>query len=198
MAIPIGVLIVQDASEELIFGLILLAGLTDWLDGKLARWSRSVSNWGKVLDPLCDKVAIFVISLALVLDGTLPLWFALVVVARDLLIVLGSIVLTRRIGEVQMSIRSGKVAVTAMAVTILAALLGADSPIMNFCIGSTVALMTYSFILYIARFVSLVRGRKPPHLKPGRHPRSYRELPMSAVSDKPDISLYHDGSNGPS
>ena len=183
LAVPVGLLILRDASTEWILGLILLAGLTDWLDGNIARWSKSVSTWGKVLDPLCDKVAILIISLALVVSGELPLWFALLVVVRDLLIVLGSFVLTRKIGEVQMSIRSGKVAVTAMALTILAALLRADDPVMSFCIWGTVILMAYSFSLYIARFVSLIRGRKPPQLKPGRHPRSFRDLPTSAGSD---------------
>ncbi len=198
LAFPVGLLIILDASTEWILGLILAAGMTDWLDGKIARWSKSVSNWGKVLDPLCDKVAILVISLALVLSGRLPLWFALVVVARDLLIVIGSVVLTRKIAEVQMSIRSGKVAVTAMAITILAGLLSADAPIMNVCIWSTVVLMSYSFSLYIARFLSLIRRRKPAHLKPGRHPRSYRELPTSTNRDNTTVRPDHHGPNRPS
>ena len=158
LAAPVVPLVLQERNPTWILGLILLAALTDWFDGRVARWSDTVSNWGKILDPLCDKAAILLIGLALVLSGDLPVWFVAVVVLRDGLIVAGSTVLARRIGEVKMSMRSGKVAVTAMAITLLAALLGADEPVMNFCIWATVVLMTYSFALYLGRYISLVRA----------------------------------------
>lgn len=158
LAAPVVPLVLQERNPTWILGLILLAALTDWFDGKVARWSNTVSNWGKILDPLCDKAAILLIGLALVLNGDLPVWFVAVVVLRDGLIVAGSTVLARKIGEVKMSMRSGKVAVTAMAVTLLAALLRADQPVMDFCIWATVVIMTYSFALYLVRYISLVRA----------------------------------------
>ena len=157
LAAPITYLIIVDGPVGWILGLILLGGLTDWFDGHLARWSHTVSEWGKVLDPLADKAAALAVSIALVVRGSLPVWFVGLLVVRDVLIVLGSVLLTRRVGRVMMSIWWGKVAVTALAVTILAALLKADPPILGFCIWLTVVLMLYAFVLYALRFLRIWR-----------------------------------------
>ena len=178
LAIPVALLILQEAPVAWILGLILLSALTDWFDGNLARWSRTVSNWGKVLDPLCDKAAILIISLALVLRGDLPVWFVGAVILRDVLIVTGSIPLTKRIGEVKMSIQSGKIAVTAMAITILAGLLQADPPVMEACIWTTLVLMAYSFALYLVRYFKLVRENATAPPAAGEPPPDYRDLPL--------------------
>jgi len=163
LAIPVTYLILIDGSVGWILGLILLAGLTDWFDGNLARWSHTVSNWGKVLDPLSDKTAMLMVSVALVIRGDLPIWFVGIIALREMLIVVGSVLLTRRISEVKMSMWWGKVAITAMAVTVLAALLKADPPVLQFCIWLTLALMLYSFTLYNLRYLRLWRtGREAP------------------------------------
>ena len=162
LAIPITYLILVDGWVGWILGLILLAGLTDWFDGKVARLSHTVSNWGKVLDPLSDKAAMLMVSVALVIRGDLPIWFVGIIMVREVLTVLGSVLLTRRISEVKMSTWSGKVAITAMAVTVLAALLKADAPILQFCIWLTLALMLYSFALYLLRYLKLWRTAPAP------------------------------------
>lgn len=158
IAIPITILILTSGSVRLIVVLLLLAAITDWFDGNLARWSKTVSNWGKVLDPLCDKAAVLLVSAALAINGDLPLWFVGLVVLRDVLIVAGSIVLTRRISEVKMSIWWGKLAVSAMALTLLAAILRADEPILQTCIWVTTVLMLISYAIYAVRFVRLLRA----------------------------------------
>ena len=157
LAIPVTYLILIDGSVAWILGLILLAGLTDWFDGYLARRSHTVSNWGKVLDPLSDKVAALMVSVSLVIRGDLPIWFVGIIALRDVLIVVGSVLLTRRISEVKMSVWWGKVAITALGITILAALLKADPPVLQFCIWLTLALMLYSFTLYILRYLRFWR-----------------------------------------
>ncbi len=162
LAIPVTYLILVDGSVGWILGLILLAGLTDWFDGNLARWSHTVSNWGKVLDPLSDKTAMLMVSVALVIRGDLPIWFVGIIALREVLIVVGSVLLTKRISEVKMSMWWGKVAITAMAVTVLAALLKADPPILQFCIWLTLALMLYSFALYVLRYLKLWRTDPTP------------------------------------
>ena len=162
LVVPITYLILVDGPLSWLFGLIFLALMTDWFDGRVARWSRTVSEWGKVLDPLADKVAGAAVVLALVVRGTLPLWFLGVLVGRDLVIVLGGVVLARRTGHVVMSAWMGKVAVTALAVTVLAALLRADEPVLMFCVWVTTILLLYSFLLYAIRFARLMRrGRLP-------------------------------------
>ena len=162
LVVPITYLILVDGPLSWVFGLILLALMTDWFDGRVARWSRTVSEWGKVLDPLADKVAGAAVVLALVVRGALPLWFLGVLIGRDLIIVLGGVVLARRTGQVVMSVWMGKVAVTALAITVLAALLRADEPVLAACLWITTGLLLYSFVLYAVRFARLIRRGPAP------------------------------------
>lgn len=161
LVVPITYLILTDGSMALLFGLIALAVLTDWFDGRLARWSKTVSEWGKVLDPLADKVAAAMITLALVVRGSLPLWLLVLIVLRDVFIVLGGMILAQRTARVVMSIWMGKVAVTALSITVLAALLQADEPVLTFCVWATAGLLVYSFLLYVLRFIRLLRRGRP-------------------------------------
>ncbi|MBA3544430.1 MAG: CDP-diacylglycerol--glycerol-3-phosphate 3-phosphatidyltransferase [Chthoniobacterales bacterium] len=66
--------------------LFLLASITDYYDGELARRYGIVTNFGKLMDPLADKVMIAAGFICLVPLGALPAWVATIVVARDFLI----------------------------------------------------------------------------------------------------------------
>ena len=68
-------------------------GATDWLDGWLARRFASVSELGKVLDPVADRVLIVVAALAVLIDGSFPLWLGVVVLIREALVSIGVLVL---------------------------------------------------------------------------------------------------------
>jgi cardiolipin synthase len=59
---------------------------TDFLDGFIARRTDSVSELGKLLDPLADRVFIVALAVALVGGGTLPWWLAVAVIGRDVVI----------------------------------------------------------------------------------------------------------------
>lgn len=157
LAVVITYLILTDGSLTWIFALVLVAVATDWFDGSVARWSHTVSEWGKVLDPLVDKICAGSVVLALFIKGALPGWFLLVIVVRDVLILLGGVVLARKTGRVVVSLWAGKVAVTAVAMTVLAALMKADPPVMTFCIWVTAALLVYSYLRYVARYFRLLR-----------------------------------------
>ena len=64
---------------------LLLGGLgaTDWIDGYIARHFDQVSELGKVLDPTADRLLFIVGIGAMIVDGSVPVWFAWVVVARE-------------------------------------------------------------------------------------------------------------------
>ncbi|MDQ7064611.1 MAG: CDP-diacylglycerol--glycerol-3-phosphate 3-phosphatidyltransferase [candidate division KSB1 bacterium] len=68
------------------FFLFLIASLTDWYDGYIARKFNSVSQWGKFLDPLADKILVLSTFFALFMIGQVQLWMVLVIAARDLAI----------------------------------------------------------------------------------------------------------------
>lgn len=66
----------------------LLAGLgvTDWIDGYLARHLDQTSELGKVLDPVADRLLFFVGAGGILVDGSVPTWFAVVVLVREVLV----------------------------------------------------------------------------------------------------------------
>jgi len=72
--------------ERLAFWAFLLAAVTDWLDGQLARRYGLVTDLGKVLDPLVDKLLVLAPLLGLVELGRIPAWGVFLVVGRELAI----------------------------------------------------------------------------------------------------------------
>lgn len=76
---------------------LALAGLSDWLDGKIARAWNQTSRLGTVLDPLADRLYIFAALLGLVIRGIVPWWLMGILVLRDVLI-LGALPLLRHFG----------------------------------------------------------------------------------------------------
>lgn len=66
--------------------LFLVAGITDFIDGEVARRYGIVTNFGKLMDPLVDKIMMAAAFISLVPLGAVPAWAATAVVARDFLI----------------------------------------------------------------------------------------------------------------
>ncbi|MDQ6624186.1 MAG: CDP-diacylglycerol--glycerol-3-phosphate 3-phosphatidyltransferase [Verrucomicrobiota bacterium] len=66
--------------------LFIVAGVTDFVDGEIARRYRFVTNFGKLMDPLVDKIMMAAAFISLVPLKAIPAWAATIVVARDFLI----------------------------------------------------------------------------------------------------------------
>lgn len=66
-----------------------VAASTDWVDGQVARRTNSVSKLGQLLDPFVDRLLMISGVLGLFFVGRLPLWIIVVVVARDLIMLVG-------------------------------------------------------------------------------------------------------------
>jgi len=66
----------------------LLAGLgsTDWVDGYIARRFDQTSEFGKIFDPTVDRLFFFVAVIAIIIDGSIPVWFAVAVLIREVLV----------------------------------------------------------------------------------------------------------------
>jgi cardiolipin synthase len=61
-------------------------GATDWVDGYLARRLGQVSEFGKVFDPTVDRLLFLVAVTAIAVDGSMPVWFAVALLAREALV----------------------------------------------------------------------------------------------------------------
>lgn len=99
------------------FIVCVISAFSDYVDGRLARSTHTVSEWGKVIDPIADKVFIGAILIVLLVQGLYPIWFVVLVLARDLVIVAGGLWLRRYTPVVPPSLPSGKWAVAAISAT---------------------------------------------------------------------------------
>lgn len=73
---------------EFVWSLIILAfaSATDWLDGQIARRFNQITRLGQMLDPAADRLFIFATLIGLTINGNIPLWLAVIVVSRDLML----------------------------------------------------------------------------------------------------------------
>lgn len=78
-------------------GVLVYSGVSDWADGKIARLLNQTSRLGAILDPAADRLYTLATVVAFVLRDIIPLWFALVLVGRDLMVAV-CIWLLRRAG----------------------------------------------------------------------------------------------------
>ncbi|MDA8752804.1 CDP-alcohol phosphatidyltransferase family protein [Halieaceae bacterium] len=101
LALPVGYLILQGQfGTALLVG--LLAGVTDALDGLLARRLNADSRFGAALDPIADKVLVTTVFLSMAMVGLVPWLITATVVLRDLVIVLGASCYHWLIGELEL------------------------------------------------------------------------------------------------
>jgi cardiolipin synthase len=100
------------------FTLFAIVLATDWIDGVVARATGQVSDVGKVLDPLADRIAIAAGLVALIARDAFPLWAALPILVRDALVLAAGVVLLVRTKK-RVEVRYvGKVATFALMAAI--------------------------------------------------------------------------------
>jgi len=79
-------LIDEQLSKQLSLGVFIIAALTDWYDGWLARKFNYITEWGKFWDPLADKILTSSAFVGFVLLGVLELWMVIIILARDFIV----------------------------------------------------------------------------------------------------------------
>jgi CDP-diacylglycerol--glycerol-3-phosphate 3-phosphatidyltransferase len=99
---------------------IILAAFTDILDGFIARRKGEESSLGKILDPLADKICIASMVIILVVLRGFPVWLVCVILFRDILVIVGGIILIGKKNIVLSSNKWGKLATHFMALLIVA------------------------------------------------------------------------------
>jgi CDP-diacylglycerol--glycerol-3-phosphate 3-phosphatidyltransferase len=145
-----------------LFALCVFGAVTDILDGYIARRFNQVSEAGKIIDPLADKVAIGVLVFKLFLIGEIPAMYFYLIIGRDLLIFIGGIVVTRIIGKVLPSNVLGKAAVVNIGIVLLLIILevNRDSLVFTSLYMLSIILIIISFIAYTIRAVEFLKRKE--------------------------------------
>ena len=139
------------------FIILFISLFSDMFDGFLARKLNQETETGKMLDPICDKISLIAILITLFLIGSMPLWGLVIIIARDILILIGSMILWKNRNKIFASNSFGKITGALYGALICAFTLGWHIPgriILYLCIPA----ITGSFIIYLNRYVRTMKG----------------------------------------
>ncbi len=100
LVLPI-LLMIKNGNFGFAIGLFLLAGLSDIIDGYLAKQFNWHTRLGALLDPVADKLLVASLFIILAYSEHIPLWLAVAVILRDVIIILGAIAYNFIVGPVQ-------------------------------------------------------------------------------------------------
>ena len=155
LAIPFALVMLSSLPSARFWGAVILivGALTDRYDGILARRYGQETELGRILDPLADKVGIATAALVLLARGEIPLWYVVALLARDLLIFAGGMVIKARSGVVLPSHPVGKVAVGIISLALFVIIVGGPSLPATILLWASLVLLVWSFAVYAGRFV---------------------------------------------
>jgi cardiolipin synthase len=170
MSVPVIFWLLVNGHARSAFFVFLLAGISDAVDGFLAKRFEWTSELGAYLDPLADKILIVSIYIALAVSRQIPLWLTIAVVSRDILILL-AVLLSWLLGQpfVIKPLTISKMNTAAqllLATTVLgdnAFSLGLDTArqVLIWLTGATIALSLAAYLQLWARHVMGYGGGKP-------------------------------------
>jgi cardiolipin synthase len=150
--------------------LLAALGATDFLDGYIARHFHQVSELGKILDPVADRLLFFVAVAGIMVDGSVPVWFAVAVLLREVLVAGGTLVLAAK-GVRRIDVTWYGKAYTLLLMTAFPLFLASESTVSWHEAAGTVAVLVgipglvlswYSAALYLPIARRALRERDHP------------------------------------
>lgn len=138
-------------TSHLIGGLIfIIASITDWLDGYIARKYELITNMGKFLDPLADKLLVSAAFIILVELGSAPSWIIIVIISREFAVTGLRLILAGG-GEVVAANQLGKIKTVTQIIAII-------SLLFNNIYFESIGVPFGTIMLYIALFFTVWSG----------------------------------------
>ncbi len=143
--------------------IFLIAGITDVLDGQIARRYNLVSAIGTVLDPLADKLMLLTALICLALVGILPVWALVIVYLKEFfMIISGSLLFFRREKFVIPANQFGKLATVSFTLAVILLILLPNSPFSFAALLAAIALKFVALFSYVFGYLKFHRKNKNP------------------------------------
>ena len=184
-----------DGHDQIAAALFIVFSLTDSLDGQIARRRDSVSDLGKFLDPLADKLFVLSVLIVLVQEGLVASWVVVVIFSRELLItILRSVGASQ--GRVIAAAPLGKTKTVMQMAAVALLILQRPYPVLvlaaNLVVGVAIVFTIVSGLDYLWRFRHLIRpldSSGAPLAPSGGAPGS--ESPVDPLADELGRLLLH-------
>lgn len=134
----------------------LLAGLTDILDGYLARKNNWITDVGKILDPLADKLMQFTAFICLAIKNSLLSFLVIIVLVKECLFLAGGLIIRKRTNFVVASRWYGKLATFVITICVCLLILWWDVPVVTYiCAGASAFSLVFAFVMYLRYYSNL-------------------------------------------
>jgi len=196
LLVPVFLVLLIQGQDLWALATLGFSGLTDLLDGWVARRFDQVTKLGRQLDPAADRLYIIAALLGLAARGLIPWWLLIVILARDLLLIGLAIVLHRSGRAVLPVIRVGKWGTALLFIGLPVLMLGqafaavavVATPLGWVCAIAGAVLYWWAGIIYLRQTLAIARGTRSPG--PDRSdsplPPSTGRLDTDATSDTLD------------
>lgn len=116
--VPVVVALLLAGSDGIAAAFFVLAAATDFLDGRLAR-RTGPTRLGRILDPVADRLMLSSVAVVLAIRGLLPVWAVAILVGRDLLALVGSLLVGSKIGVNRVGKAATAVLMGAIALVVI-------------------------------------------------------------------------------
>lgn len=127
--------------------IFVLAGITDLLDGYIARKYNYITKWGQAMDPLADKIMQLTVLFCLTVYKFLPIWVLVIVGVKEIMMIIGGIILYTKRNHVVVPANSyGKISTIIFYVAILFVTFGL--PYGKYLVTFAILVTLYAFIRY--------------------------------------------------
>lgn len=138
------------------FIIFIVSGLTDFLDGYIARKYNMVTKWGSIADPLADKLMSITVLLCLTIKDIIPMWVLLVIIIKEALMIVGGVILYNKGTFVPAKIY-GKIATALFYLAIVCLIF--DKNLGRILVYITVLAALFAFYMYLENYIKFTKNK---------------------------------------
>lgn len=136
--------------------IFIFASITDWLDGYLARKNNLVTNFGKFMDPLADKLLVTGALLCMMDKGIVSLWVVMIILSREFLVTGLRLVAVSK-GIVIAAGKLGKLKTVVQLIAIITAFISKEQIVIDILMYISVFLTALSGVMYLYENRNILR-----------------------------------------